>query len=272
VEKLGEPDVVYLGSDSLSRKYVARVRVPIDGKVVFVKFALDRAGREDLRHELQVLSAVPVSARPAIIASESEERFDAIALGDVRGHQLGLDPLPQPLGQMYLATLQRAGGICPAGRHPLLGDLSHHDTRLDPAIGLLADTDLTVAPNHGDLAPWNVFGSREGNTLRCIDWEFGNVEGCPELDIPGWALQVSVIAFRESPARALKRVLDWSYPILGERFGRPGLLALTLFSVTERLRRERVAPGVGKEAVYRWRLCLKDICLREIAKITGKPL
>ena len=73
----------------------------------------------------------------------------------------------------------------------------------DSWVSELSDRRWPVAIHHGDFAPWNL---REvGGKLKAFDWEYGNMQGFPYLDLAFFSLQTDVKMYHSEPPAAFRR-------------------------------------------------------------------
>ena len=86
--------------------------------------------------------------------------------------------------------------------HPWVKKLEEkHLSRIEPWIKALTTHKWPLSINHGDFTPWNIFHIKE-DIFRLVDWEYGDIDGFPYIDLAYYLLQVAMLIYRWPPSRA----------------------------------------------------------------------
>jgi thiamine kinase-like enzyme len=64
-----------------------------------------------------------------------------------------------------------------------------------------------IVPVHGDFAPWNLVEAQD-RSIRALDWEYGDRQGFPGIDLAFFVLQTEALIHRTRPIVALRYAAD----------------------------------------------------------------
>lgn len=206
---------VLVGEPSPVQKITARLCDSEGGVLGYVKYAEEEPARRRLRQEYRVLARLPGGVGPRPLKHG--------LLGD--GEALVSTPLAGKHLPANLTALDDVAGFLrklivspqtPVEVHPWMRDIrGRSELNLDPWLEVLSEKDWPIAIQHGDLAPWNVLRSPEGE-LGAVDWECGGLESVPHLDLAHYILQVSFLVLRWSPSKAMRFAVGYLTGQMGQ--------------------------------------------------------
>jgi hypothetical protein len=199
--------VVLVGTAGPTQKLIIQIW---DGNSVigYLKFAQTPAARVRLGMEHKVLLDLPKGVGPEVIRFGKMGSGEALLISPVSGKTVSPRLPPCDIVWDFLRALQTSHAVSPDA-HPWIQSLrSSYGHCVDPWIDRLSQRQWSIAYQHGDLAPWNLFDC-SNNGLVAIDWEHGAVNGFPYLDIIHYFLQVSLLIYRYSPETAKRLVMQF---------------------------------------------------------------
>ena len=168
--------------------------------VGYLKYGATPAACARLDREYRVLSSLPPDTGPKPLKHGAFGKGAALVTEAVPGQAL---PARLPVSadaRAFLKRLEREERRSLA-IHPAVVRLLERDrATVAPWLQGL-DRDYPLAYQHGDFAPWNLLRDSAGK-VRAIDWEYGDAEGLPYLDLAYYCLQVGTLLQRWSPQRA----------------------------------------------------------------------
>ena len=244
------------------QKIVLRV---VDSKgqaVAFMKLGLSGLAAAKVRHEAEMLRNLSSGLAPRLLT--------AGPCGD--GHALVVAQLPVagpcvprlppghqrlPPAWRRLESLLRGMETCrlhAVSAHPALTRLAATGVDVAPWAGLLGERDWPETVANGDLAPWNVYVSKDG--LELIDWEDGSLDALPGWDAAGLVMQTAFFVHRWPPARAAAYAVDWFRRMGYESDHARGLVGSGAMAAWACARESRIPDGhdvqLYRQAVAAW--------------------
>jgi hypothetical protein len=217
------------------------------GRVLgYLKYAEKDAARKRLRQERFMLSNLPDGIGPKPL------KFGP--LGD--GAALLKEALP---GKLLTATLPSPEDVfdlldslpslppVPLEDHPWVRLMRDPGVpQLDAWFEPLAGRSWPITPQHGDFAPWNLLRLSDGR-LMAIDWEYGELESFPYLDLAHYILQVSALIYQRPPLEAAQYTTSYLSQRPGLGLNRAEAQALTRLAAYDAYRKssEDGQPIVG---------------------------
>ncbi|HTW94206.1 MAG TPA: phosphotransferase [Tepidisphaeraceae bacterium] len=197
---------VYVGILGAAQKKTARLFDSSNRVIGYLKTAQTDAALRRLRRERQVLCALPSGVGPVMAAYGPLADGEAMLLKPISGHPLSPHAVAPPPGIRSLLLALNSGELRPPEEHPGLDFARGHDEEVGQWTDRLRGVSWPVVIQHGDLAPWNVF--LDGSAFSAIDWEYGNLNGFPYLDLAYYVLTVSAVIRQAPPAAAAKQAAD----------------------------------------------------------------
>lgn len=174
----------------------------------YIKFAQTPAARIRLGKEHKVLLALPKDVGPKVLRFGEMGSGEALLTTPVLGKTISTRLPPSHMVWNFVRSLESAPLVA-LEAHPWIQTLRlSYGNWVDPWIARLSEREWPIAYQHGDLAPWNLFGSSD-NSLVAVDWEYGAIEGFPYVDIIHYFLQVSLLIHRLSPQKAKHLVMQF---------------------------------------------------------------
>ncbi len=190
---------VIKGTPGPAEKTVVQL-VGSDGSVIgYLKFAEKPAGLARVKHEEQMLTNLPNSVGPDLIASGEFGSGYALVVSPITGSQVTPTIPPPDALQRFVRKLDR-GSSSPIDTHPYvlanprIGDV-------DNLVEMLRGRDWPVVLRHGDLS-WNLMQPNDADP-SAIDWEYGLEECLPCFDVATYVLQTSFLIYKWTPEKAL---------------------------------------------------------------------
>lgn len=227
----------------------------------YLKYAITERGKMRLLHEREILESLNENVCPQVLREGMLASGYGLLLRAVPGKAVPAR-LPPYRGLLPLLRLIASGGepkadpktaaecaLLSIEQHPWCQALQRRSPRLTAWITMLQHRQWPVVTNHGDCAPWNIL--RHGTQCRAIDWEFGNRQGFPYLDLLCFLVQTASLIYRWAPAKTwsyLLRYLARATP-LSER-EMDGLIRLICYLLHARGQEEGRADG---EPAQQWR-------------------
>lgn len=172
------------------------------GRIVgYLKYAEEKPARRRLLREHCVLSGLPAGLGPAPLKYGPLGGGEALVTTPLSGRHPPAKLPPTEEMHLFLRKLIVSAPVS-LEDHPWVWAARRRSERdLDPWLEALSGRKWSVAVQHGDLTPWNVLRDADG-ALRAVDWEYGDLEGLPHLDLTHLLIQVSVLVYRWSPRKA----------------------------------------------------------------------
>jgi len=185
-----------------------------------------------IRNEVTVLEAVGSRVAVELLGSGDTQNTSWLLTGALNGTSVpGRARIPTHvlLGRSCLLSTRISD-------HPVVNTVStEYEESLATAVRLLDTRLYSVAPTHGDAAPWNAVTLRDGS-VRLFDWEYGSLAGLPESDAAHWSLQTSHLVRKLNPERAAVRAVSDLVTSAGlDRNQAMGIGLLTAIMLTSRL-------------------------------------
>jgi hypothetical protein len=140
---------------------------------------------------------------PEIHHSWTEENWSAFAMTFQ-----GAPAAPSQSGLCRLFKMWAADGrVCALGDFAGWKDL--HSVMVECQVDTttlqeLQELELRQTLRHGDFAPWNLLGPGNGGELTVIDWEFGEVDSIPGLDLVHYLIIPAILVDGLAPLAALE--------------------------------------------------------------------
>jgi thiamine kinase-like enzyme len=199
--------VLLMGTISPAQKVI--VQLWNENKVVgYIKYAENPRARVRLNQEYQMLSSLPINLAPKPIKYDVFLNGLALVTEPILGKMLCpcLPPPPAVGSLLKTLTLSRFYSI---ENHPWVKKLEERNlSRIEPWITALTTHKWPIAINHGDFAPWNIFHIKE-DLFSLVDWEYGNINGFPYIDLAYYLLQVAMLIYRWPPSRAKAYAINY---------------------------------------------------------------
>lgn len=199
---------VLVGTPGPAQKITARLEDK-EGKVLgFLKYAEKDAARIRLRREYRVLQAIPGGLAPKALGYGILGDGEALLTSPISGKRLSATMPPSKDAAHFLTSLAVSTPVV-LEDHPWVKGVREQDGKgaLDACFEVLAKRRWPVVVQHGDFAPWNLLRI-SGSRIVAFDWEYGALEGFPCLDLAYYALQISALIHRWSPAKAARRTVE----------------------------------------------------------------
>lgn len=194
------PAALLVGTPGPAQKLTLRL-VDASGRVAaFLKWSDKPAGIARLQCERRVLEALPRGLGPAVLHFGEAGGGVGLLVEALSGRPGVPRPQVPPDALAFLEVLQQSATVSTTTTvHPWLARWLEQ-----PAVASWA-AKLTrrawpVVPQHGDFTPWNLVGA--GRDLRAIDWEYGQLDGFPGVDLAYFVLQVGALIYRWEPEYA----------------------------------------------------------------------
>lgn len=192
--------VVLLGTPGPTQKLIIQLW---DNKnvIAYLKLAQSQAARARIEIEHELLTAIPKGLGPQVLRFGDTEIGKALLTAPVAGKPLSIGLPPHRLVWDFAQSLQTLDTYS-IDSHPWVQNLRlFNSSCVDLWADQLSRHRWPLAYQHGDLAPWNLFDIC-GDKLIAIDWEYGNIQGFPYVDIVQYFLQVARLIYRLSPKKA----------------------------------------------------------------------
>jgi hypothetical protein len=197
--------VVLLGTPGPAQKITVQLwnRKCVVG---YFKYAENPAARVRLMQEHKVLSALPDGLGPKLLKCGKFLEGLALVTEPLEGKPLPTKLPPVPKIHQFLNSLATPASLT-VDCHPWIRELRRSQgTVVDPWVTSLTSRKWSVVVSHGDFAPWNILNI--GGQLKAIDWEYGQIEGFPYLDLTYYLLQVAALIYRWSPEKAMEYAIS----------------------------------------------------------------
>lgn len=203
-----ESVVVLAGTPGPAQMITAQLREGKGRVLAYLKHAGTEVSRRRLRQEWSMLCNLPFGVGPEPL------KFGPMCDGEalLQRAVIGKAPratLPPPKNIVdLLDSLVTAPGV-PLEAHPwALRVRESGAPDVDAWLEPLSGRNWPVVAQHGDFAPWNLIIGSDG-ALRAIDWEYGDLEGFPYLDLAFYLLQTSALIYRRKPLEAARRTTEY---------------------------------------------------------------
>ena len=195
------------GTPGRASKVTLVVLAADDTPVAYAKVGVSQLSRRLVQNEASVLAHVSTCHGPALIGSMETDCVSMVVTSPLRGAPLAnRSPVPRDLAER--ARGQASSSCVSVLDHPvvtrLAGIAPHH---VAVAIRALEGVGLPVTVSHGDAAPWNAIRGDDGQ-VRLFDWEYGEIDGLPLMDVAHWSMQVGHLAMQLSPGEAVRRSVE----------------------------------------------------------------
>ena len=203
---LSEPNsvAVLVGTAGPAQKFTAQLRYK-EGRILgYIKYAYKDAARARLRQEHYILSHIAENLGPAVLKYGEVDDANVLLTAPVAGRRVPPSPTP---GKEVVGLLKSfvISPPIPADDHPWIQSLKTHsgmDPELEFCVETLGRRSWPIVIQHGDFAPWNL--RRVKGAIRALDWEYGNLEGFPYLDLVYYILQTLALIRRWTPEKAAR--------------------------------------------------------------------
>jgi hypothetical protein len=202
VPQLGNVGVLVTTSRA-GRKAVVQLRDE-EGRVFgYLKYAEQEAARRLLRHEHNILSALPGELGPEPLKYGDLGSGEALLMTPIAGSKLPVTVPPADGVLDYLMALAISVPVSTEA-HPWvlhIGRLNDQRSWIEDCFEALANRRWPVTIQHGDFAPWNML-RMPGGKIEAYDWEYATLEGFPYLDYAYYILQTLILIYRWAPTKA----------------------------------------------------------------------
>lgn len=209
----------------------------------YFKFAEKPAARLRLQQEQQVLSFLPEGLGPELLRFGNLQNGLALVTTPLVGQRVLPTVTPPPNVLQLLESFPQSEPR-PIHQHPgshLL--IQFFGREVQPWLNALADRKWPVVVHHGDFAPWNLIRTSSG-LLKAIDWEYGNREHLPYLDLAYYILQVGFFIFRWSASQAKSYAAHQLHQLCGlTNQEAQAIVCLTMFQAFQEARKDGVQPN-----------------------------
>lgn len=200
-ELCSSAEVAAVIPDRNGRSRAVAVALDHTGSIVaYLKYGWSEADSRRLAREAAMLGTLPEGSGPRLLGSATVANGLLLVLEALNGTPVPAS-LPPPTDLVaFLRALEREHLL--GNKHPKLLALAAMDaaSAKRPWADALACIEVPVGFCHGDLAPWNLIRTPSG--LVAVDWESGETDGLPWLDIAHYVLQTAALMHRWSPHRA----------------------------------------------------------------------
>jgi hypothetical protein len=161
----------------------------------YVKYGANRIAVALLENEHRILKVLPEGLGPAPLKYDMFLKGAALVSLPVPGRLIPAR-LPPPDDLEYFLRQLEGGNLTHIEDHPYTGKVIQNDSsgELCRYIEPLASRRWPVVLSHGDLAPWNLLRSNDGQ-IRAVDWEYADREGLPFMDTAYFILQVGKLIY-----------------------------------------------------------------------------
>lgn len=216
----------------------------------YFKFAEKPAARLRLQQEQNILTSLPERLGPKSLKFGNLQEGLALVTTPLVGQRVfpSVAP-PQKVLQLIRSFPQSKPQ--PMEQHPGCQMFSQtYGGEVEHWLRALADREWPVVFQHGDFAPWNLIQTSTG-MINAIDWEYGNKEQLPFLDLAYYILQVGFFIFHW-PASNAK---DYAIKTLSKTFGltykeAKAFVCLAMFQAFQEARKD----GINSDAPLQlWR-------------------
>ena len=200
--------VALVSPSSPVQKITARV-LNEEGEILgYLKYAERDAARRRLRQEQLILSRLPSEVSPTLLKFGPMGHGEALLCSPLVGAPLRASLPPVTETSYFLRKLVVSSPVS-VEAHPWIRALRERsDPVVDPWVQALAGKPWPVVVQHGDFAPWNIVRNPDG-ALAAVDWEYGSLEGLPNLDLAHYLLQVSALIYRREPRKAMEYAISF---------------------------------------------------------------
>jgi len=192
--------VLLMGTSSPAQKVI--VQLWNENQIVgYIKYAENHRARVRLDQEYQMLSSLPTNLAPKPLKYDVFLNGLALVTKPISGKMLRPCLPPRPVVSKFLKTLTLST-LYSVEKHPWVQKLEeNHMSQIEPWITALTTHKWPIAIHHGDFAPWNIFHIKD-DQFSLVDWEYGDIEGFPYIDLAYYLLQVAMLIYRWPPSRA----------------------------------------------------------------------
>lgn len=195
--------VVFVGPPGPAQKITIQLQDATDRVLGYVKYAEKPAAVRRVSREYYVLKTLPDNLGPVPLKYGRLLNGEALLLSPFLGQSVPAK-LPPPEELVALLTTMPTGLEYLVEKHPWINSiLEDKDKHLVSWIENLGKRKWPAVLQHGDLTPWNVKKSPDGN-VRLLDWEYAYLEGFPHLDLIYYILRVAALIYRWGPLRAFR--------------------------------------------------------------------
>ena len=221
----------------------------------YLKYGETSAARHRVLREFEILAVLPTEFGPRALKVGPLGNGVALLMTPVLGRHVPARLPPSKGVLSYLGALRGTGPRLSLDRHPWVKALSA--LPLAPRyiggwLGSLEHDEWEVALQHGDFAPWNLV--RNGDEIiRAVDWEYGELQGFPHIDLAYYVLQLAALIYRWSPSKALTWGVRYLSAWTPSRVGRPGAEALVRLAAFSAYHQALVDGHSSDMPLLRWR-------------------
>ena len=156
-----------------------------------------------MKIEFEVLKGLPKCIGPQALKLEKIGGGLGLFLFPVDGLPLTSRIIPCSQTLELLCRFGDGAEKVPVSDHPWLRRVLNVHPTAEPWIERLDSRPWIVTPMHGDFAPWNIL--TVSGSSRCIDWEYGTLQGFPGVDATYHILQTAFLLKRWTPAMASQK-------------------------------------------------------------------
>ena len=193
--------VVMLGTPGPTQKVIMQLWHPSRGIVAYLKYAEKEKACLRLEKEYHVLSKLPSDIGPRPLKKDNIGNGKGLLITPVQGKPLSVKLPPHPKIEPLLQQLYSSKKMA-IDAHPAIRSLYLRNTeQVERWIDVLGQRKWEIVIEHGDFAPWNILQSASGS-ISVIDWEYGNHQGFPFLDLLYYFFQISFLVKHWSALKA----------------------------------------------------------------------
>ena len=200
--------VVLMGTSGPEQSVI--VQIWDENRIIgYVKYGANSIAVELLENEHRILKILPGGLGPAPLKYGAFLNGAALVSLPVPGRLIPAR-LPPPDDLEYFLRQLEGGNFTHIEDHPYTAKVIRNDSsgELCRYIEPLASRRWPVVLSHGDLAPWNLLRSNDGQ-IRAVDWEYADREGIPFMDTAYFILQVGKLVYRWPPERTRQYAIEY---------------------------------------------------------------
>jgi hypothetical protein len=243
--------IVLVGRKDQRQKWTTICVDSIGRPVAYLKYGEKEASQRQVVVESEILKRLPMGLGPELLRVDTIGTGVALLMRPVQGRPVVSNPLADATERAIRVFMR----CCAVGRpvralaHPAIKSRDWPDDLRD-ALTCLAEVEMPIGWQHGDLTPWNLRIAPTG-TVAAIDWEDALEAGCPWFDVVYFVLQTHQFLRDACPQRAIKDSVRW---LMRVGLNRSQSVALTRVAACDAWLRWREQGWLDEHALQRFRM------------------
>ncbi|PFR30840.1 hypothetical protein COK19_04045 [Bacillus cereus] len=218
----------------------------------YLKFSTKELGIKSIYQEYEVLKKLNGIDVPIPLKIEKLNGGIGMIITPVEGNRLEVNirPSKEVVESTRLFVQEQYFSI---EEHPWIKNMQENMVnKIQPYLYLLSNRNWPISIQHGDFVPWNII-QRADKSCVPIDWEYGNVNSFPYLDLIYYIIQVGALIKKWNQERVLQEVIKFFDDMKELALTYSEVICLTYFTVVDCYEKSLLLGSGENDVLQVWR-------------------